>query len=486
MKNDEEKSIITYLTVENKWTQKSEENGINYEEKYITLNKKKIFTRYLVSSHSIGSFVIFHGCGESTNDYGHIASLLFSYGFNVFMMDQEGHGKSKDSEPHPFVKDYTYMIDNGIAYITWLENVFALSKIPLFLLGQAMGATTILHMLKTEKLKCSINGVILLSPAFEMVNAPSSLVQMGFSVVSTLTGNWWGTGERLVLDPAEYSDVKEVQEYISKDKLRNYSISGHLGYSIIKMGADALEYGPKLHCPILIVQGAKDTITKLSATKTFVESLSNCKSKTYVEFETGSHSLLYSTCIWELEYFLISWIEKRMDEVSPNQEIQKSILKQFEKVNLQLQQNTELVAKLEKENERMTLRWDEFLRNSSDSKLIDEKLAKENLELTKRLKEKQTQILNMLDQQGESKDHLTVPQPQPDPTISKPQLIEPFLNQIVGFDSTKLKPVQKMEKIQLLHPIQVKFLKAISNQRDDGSLNFIGDERDEKGGWESK
>jgi alpha-beta hydrolase superfamily lysophospholipase len=396
--------IIDYLTKGNVWRNTDNVQGITYEEKSIKLSNTTFFTRSLTTNSCIASVVLFHGYGESSQDYGHIASLLNSYGLDVFMFDQFGHGKSfenMETKEHTFSKDYFDLVSFGMQYIEYLDKVHQIFKSPVFLLGQAMGATTILHIMNHYNWKHTVAGAILLSPAFVMSKAPGNVRETLFVGLSTMTGGYWGSGERVKLEPSEYSDLKDVQVKIGNDELRHFSVSGNAGYAIISMGRDAMALASNFHCPFLIVQGSKDKVTNLSATQDFVKTLTNCKSKKFVEYTSGSHSLLYSSCIWEIEGLILNWLEKRIEEITPIDEMKDKVdhlLSTFERVKGELNANSQKISDLEKENKELTSKWSDFITSSVNSTVLNQKLAEENSQLNNLVKELEGKI-SMLTQE---------------------------------------------------------------------------------------
>ena len=129
-----------------------EENNVRdiYVQSYDGL---KLRARWLPAENAVGTILLFHGYRScALSDFSVIIPFYHGLGFNLLLADQRSHGKSEG-------KFITFGIREHKDVLTWIdyhnENV---GKLPVFLGGMSMGATTVL-MAAGEDLPDNVRGV---------------------------------------------------------------------------------------------------------------------------------------------------------------------------------------------------------------------------------------------------------------------------------------------------------------------------------------
>src|SRR5690242_20412917 len=83
-----------------------------------------------------GTLVIVHGLHEHSGRYHHVAEYFVRHNFNVYALDQRGHGRSRGDTLGYFERFDTLSEDLR----RFIEQVRSEAKVgPLFLLGHSMG-----------------------------------------------------------------------------------------------------------------------------------------------------------------------------------------------------------------------------------------------------------------------------------------------------------------------------------------------------------
>lgn len=113
----------------------------------------RLRARWLPAERAIGSILLFHGYRScSLADFSVVIPFYHSLGFNLLLADQRSHGKSQG-------KFITFGIREHEDVLKWVEyHNDNFGKIPVFLGGMSMGATTVL-MAAGRELPGNVRGV---------------------------------------------------------------------------------------------------------------------------------------------------------------------------------------------------------------------------------------------------------------------------------------------------------------------------------------
>lgn len=127
----------------------------------------KLYYEYFLARDPVGSVVFVHGLSEFTKKYYEFAYYFLSQGYNVFLYDQRGHGKSHRDVSRPeliHIHSFDQLVDDLDACIETV--VRPVSPVPLYLYAHSMGgAVGILYLARHgNKLKKAVLTSPLLVP----------------------------------------------------------------------------------------------------------------------------------------------------------------------------------------------------------------------------------------------------------------------------------------------------------------------------------
>lgn len=119
----------------------------------------KIFYEYFPARDPIGSVIFVHGLSEFTKKYYEFALYFLNQGYNVFLYDQRGHGKSHRDVGRPeliHINSFDQLAADLDAYIETV--VRPASSVPLYLYAHSMGGAVGLFYLADhgDKLKKAV------------------------------------------------------------------------------------------------------------------------------------------------------------------------------------------------------------------------------------------------------------------------------------------------------------------------------------------
>ncbi|MGA1870477.1 MAG: alpha/beta hydrolase [bacterium] len=135
-----------------------EQLGLAYEEVYInTEDNERLHGWFLLTTHKAqGTVFYLHGNAQNISAHINNVSWLPAQGYQVFLLDYRGYG---DSSGTPTIEGALKDIQSGFE---WLSPQLRVQKLPLYLLGQSLGASLGGYFVATQPhVKESLNGVIL-------------------------------------------------------------------------------------------------------------------------------------------------------------------------------------------------------------------------------------------------------------------------------------------------------------------------------------
>lgn len=151
---------------------------------------KKLYYEYFLAPQPRGSVVVVHGLSEFTKKYYELTVYLLNRGYNVFLYDQRGHGRSHRDTDRPeliHVNSFDELVRDLEVYIETL--VRPASSVPLYLYAHSMGgAVGMLYLAKHgSKLKKAVLTSPLLVP--KMNGLPGWPFLLGVSVHRRFAGD---------------------------------------------------------------------------------------------------------------------------------------------------------------------------------------------------------------------------------------------------------------------------------------------------------
>lgn len=226
--------------------------------------------------------VIFHSAYEHHRWYAWLIEKFRNAGFHVVMGDLPGHGdggKHNRCHDEDFERYYTY--GKQLISIAFTYNL------PVFVLGNGLGATIAMRVIHRNKFECA--GLILTSPWLHLKMQPGKLSN-ALTSLSALTSsvklNHDLTLNHLSRNSEVYGEMKDDVPFNTIVTVKWYRELGLL----MKMLRD-----PEvklLEVPTLVMTGGRDKLTDISAAKQWLVG-QNFKNFQYREWGDCLHSLFF-------------------------------------------------------------------------------------------------------------------------------------------------------------------------------------------------
>jgi len=243
-----------------------------------------------------------HGFAEHGGRYEHVQRYLAERGFETFVLDLRGHGRS--SGARTYVRSFADYTDDEEVY---LREVLGGSSLPAFALGHSMGALVLARTLQTKEGLPRLDGAVLSSPFFGLgVKLPlwKTLAGKGLSRVIP--------GFRLPsdLDPGHLSRDPEVGRRYMADPLVVKSATSRWFTATMGAHKTVLRDASKITLPVLMQHGDADSLASLEAAQRVYANLSG--PKTFKLWSDMRHELFNEVDQERVFEHLHEWFAERM------------------------------------------------------------------------------------------------------------------------------------------------------------------------------
>lgn len=226
--------------------------------------------------------VIVHSAYEDHRTYAWLIEKLRNAKFHVVMGDLPGHGEQAQNIAYHDEDFFKY--EN---YIKQLIEIGLLENLPVFIIGNGLGATVLMNVLQKKKLECA--GVIFVSPWLHLKHPPGKM-SYALTSISALTSN-----------------VKLNHELTIQQMTRNYDLYEELADHMLQQQTVTVKWykdlqqqmkrlkNPEVHfpnIPILMMTGERDSLTDIQASKSWLmqQPLTHFQ---YKEWHDCYHSLFF-------------------------------------------------------------------------------------------------------------------------------------------------------------------------------------------------
>lgn len=200
---------------------------------------------------------IFHSAYEHHAWYAWLIEKLRGSGFHVVMGDLPGHGEQ--------AKNHRYHDEDFQEYYTYAKQLIKVAQtedLPVFIIGNGLGATIAARAVFRNKLDCA--GLIMVSPWLHLKLEPGKLSK-ALSSLSAITSNvklkHEITYNTLTRNFEAYEEMKDEVPFNTVVTVKWYRELQQL----MKMWKDPEVRLPTL--PVLLMTGGRDSITDTAASK---------------------------------------------------------------------------------------------------------------------------------------------------------------------------------------------------------------------------
>jgi acylglycerol lipase len=200
--------------------------------------------------------LLFHGLGEHSNRYVHVAGMLVDAGYAVHALDHRGHGRSEGKRT--FVKTYDELQRDLVQFRRLAEQQHP--GLPVIVLGHSMGGNLAMgHVLDHQ---AGLRGLALSGAALQTVDAISPLQKKVFGVLAKVAP---GVRPQGLSAAAVSRDPAVVAAYENDPLVFHGKISAGLGVALIDSMDRFRSRYTELRLPLLIMHGTADGLVPASS-----------------------------------------------------------------------------------------------------------------------------------------------------------------------------------------------------------------------------
>jgi len=207
--------------------------------------------------------LLFHGFGDHSGRYAHVAEWLAGRGYAVWALDQRGHGRSPGPRGHIS------------RFAQFLADVAALRKraagevaAPQVLLGHSFGGLVVLRYLETAPQ--GLAGAVVTSPFIEVALQPPAWKRV---VAKLLAGPAPGLGMSTGLDPALLSTDAAVGRAAEADPLYHSRMTPAAWREVQAAQVAVMAEADRVATPLLFLLAGDDRIVARAASEALARSL---------------------------------------------------------------------------------------------------------------------------------------------------------------------------------------------------------------------
>lgn len=223
----------------------------------------KLHAYYLPSPQgekkSRGFTILMHGFhGEGANDFAGITEFLYRNNYSILIPDQRAHGLSEGEVISFGIKERK----DCLGWINFLRNKFSenkIKKMPVFLMGISMGASTVLMTGGDNSIDDFVNGIV---------------ADCGFTVPYDITK------ERIIFLGNFFATVAMFFTAITVRIMGKYDLKDYSTFESLKTNTR----------PVLFIHGKNDQYVPMRMT---MENYEACRSEKELYLSEGGHGLSF-------------------------------------------------------------------------------------------------------------------------------------------------------------------------------------------------
>lgn len=229
--------------------------------------------------------VALHGFNDYSNAFASPASSWAEVGIATYAYDQRGFGATQVRGMWPGTET---LVSDADAFTTEVRRRHR--NVPVYVLGESMGAAVIMVAVGSHKLSAA-DGFILSAPAVRgRETIPAPLRAMAWLVAHTVP---WLAGQAPPNLGFHPSDNIEMLRALGRDPMVIKQTRVDAGWGLLNLMDDALEAAPRFDCDALILVGARDDLIPHGPTSLVLSRLpeGSGRDRRVAVYKSGHHML---------------------------------------------------------------------------------------------------------------------------------------------------------------------------------------------------
>ncbi len=235
------------------------------EHRFVAFDGTPLFYRRATPTEKPKAVIlIVHGMGEHGGRYGHVVDYLGTMGFECFVPDLRGFGKSGGKRGS--IRAFSDLMKDLSALHAIAER--ETKDVPVFLLGHSFGG--LIASSYAAQTKKKLAGVILTSPIFG-IKIPVQPWRHALGVIASCLAPDYSQPTRVEAGMLTH-DTMILKEY-ARDTLIYHRISARLYLELVRAIAKKKEIAASIRSPLLLLQSGRDVVVDASAARDFFAAL---------------------------------------------------------------------------------------------------------------------------------------------------------------------------------------------------------------------
>ncbi|NUM35011.1 MAG: lysophospholipase [Candidatus Brocadiae bacterium] len=232
------------------------------------------YRRFSTKVNKKGDILGIHGFLEHSGRYEELGMSLVKKGYNFYMLDLTGHGRSQGK-----MRTHINSIED---YLTDIANFYAFLKVHRsietpFLFGHSMGG--LLATVFSTWGKCPVKGLVLSAPFFGTKQPIPFFTLLMAKLISSVYPGFSLPGN---IDPGTLSHDPEIVEDYITDPLVERRVNASAFLHVYKTMKKIQFLAPHVKVPCLIFHGESDAVNDVEASRRFFYSLGTSKKDLYI------------------------------------------------------------------------------------------------------------------------------------------------------------------------------------------------------------
>lgn len=275
---------------------------VKIEQNFFLVNDgQELFYRHFQISKPKGTVVLVHGIGEHCSRYDDFSNFLASQGFEVYLYDQRGHGKTPGLRS--YAESISALVNDLFEFAKWVKG--KINHQNFYLMGHSFGGQVAVNFLSAHpKL---FKGAILSSPNIELAMEVPWLKRFLGSLISQVLPSLSIPND---VNPKLLSHDPEIVQAYQKDRLVQRKITLRLGNEILENLKLMPALAEDVKVPIFIFHGSEDKITSPQGSKNFYDLL-KVKDRIFKLYRGFFHETLNEVGKKEVYQDVVDWLNKR-------------------------------------------------------------------------------------------------------------------------------------------------------------------------------